>query len=379
MAKHILIIRPSGSGKTYISASLRNQGVNAPDADLVDGLSGWFGAAGKQVTYPENADKEFLDNYEFLWDKNFLSKFLQEQENDIYLFGMSGNVFEIIDLFDKVYFLKTSPEILAQRLRHESRENPMGRTDYQLQNALNWAKEIEERAKKLDIEMIDTNQAPEKIFSKISNDTNESKKCVWIGIGSDVQKESNLYAECININKLLSERYGNSVRFSEVEAPHLNFYDLDVPKNNLNEIVLEISKIASDTRRFNLQIKTINYFPFGLFFIDLENIPALSNLHKNIVKTASPLKENCICEDYLQPHRKYNSIQKSMLKLHGNPHVLSQFMPHITLGLVRNQNLQSIQKEIKPILTETMLKVNNIHVVVEENEKRKVIANFDLK
>ena len=168
MAKHVLIIGPSGSGKTYISAMLRRQGTNAPDADLIGGLSGWFGAGERQVTYPENADKEFLDKHEFLWDRNFLSKFLQEQQNDVYLFGMSGNVFDMIDLFDKVYFLKTSPEILAQRLRHESRENPMGRTDFQLQNTLNWGKKIEEEAKKLNIEMIDANQTPKQIFSAIS-------------------------------------------------------------------------------------------------------------------------------------------------------------------------------------------------------------------
>ncbi len=146
MAKHILIIGPSGSGKTHVSEVLRKQGVNAPDADLIEGLSDWFGAGGKTVTYPENANKEFLDNHEFLWDRNFLSRFLQEQQNDIYLFGMSGNVFDILDLFDRVYFLETSPDILAQRLRHESRKNPMGRTDYQLQNALNWAKKIKEKA-----------------------------------------------------------------------------------------------------------------------------------------------------------------------------------------------------------------------------------------
>jgi thymidylate kinase len=85
----------------------------------------------------------------------------------MYLFGMSGNVFNMVDLFDKVYFLKTSLEILVQRLRHENRENPMGKTDYQLQNALNWARKIEEKAKNLGIEMIDANQTPEQIFNQI--------------------------------------------------------------------------------------------------------------------------------------------------------------------------------------------------------------------
>jgi len=86
-----------------------------------------------------------------------------------------------------------------------------------------------------------------------------------------------------------------------------------------------------------------------------------------------------MCEDYLQSHRKYNSTQKSMLKLYGNPHVLSQFMPHVTLGLTQEKNLQSIQKEMGPILTECVLKVKNIHIIVEMDRNKKIIADFDLK
>lgn len=167
MPKNILIIGPSGSGKTHISATLRKQGIRAIDADLVEGLSGWIGADGKEVAYPESADKKFLNNHNFLWNRNLLSKFLQEQQDDLYLFGMSGNVFDVVDLFDRIYFLKTSPEILAKRLRHENRENSMGRTDYQLHNALNWAKEIEKKAKKIDSGMIDANQTPEQIYLQI--------------------------------------------------------------------------------------------------------------------------------------------------------------------------------------------------------------------
>lgn len=114
MPKHILIIGPSGSGKTYISAVLRKQEINALDADLVDGLSGWFGVGGKRVSYPTDANKEFLDNHEFLWGRNFLKKLLQGQE-EVYLFGMSGNVFDMIDLFNKVYLLNYNKTTVRTR------------------------------------------------------------------------------------------------------------------------------------------------------------------------------------------------------------------------------------------------------------------------
>lgn len=168
MQKHVLIIGPSGSGKTYVSARLRLKGINAPDGDLIEGLSDWFDDQGNKVECPADADKEFLDTHEFIWDKGFLKDYLKNPNEVLYLFGMSGNIFDMIDLFDKVYFLKASSELLVERLRHESRENPMGRTDYQLQNAINWGKEIEEKAFALGITMIDASLSPKEIFKIIS-------------------------------------------------------------------------------------------------------------------------------------------------------------------------------------------------------------------
>lgn len=168
MSKKILIIGPSGSGKTHISAELKKSGVNAVDADLVPGLSGWFDKYGKEVEYPEDADKEFLDNHEFLWNKEFLKDYLEKQDK-VYLFGLSGNVFSVTDLFDRIYFLKVEQKVLAENLRHESRENPMGRTDYQLENALKYAEEIEQKARESGVEVIDaTGKSPARIFDEIT-------------------------------------------------------------------------------------------------------------------------------------------------------------------------------------------------------------------
>lgn len=83
----ILIFGPSGSGKTYVSAQLRGMGVNAVDADLIEGLSSWYNGQRNKVKYPEDADQEFLDNHEFLWDKDFLRDYL-DKNPDIYLFGL---------------------------------------------------------------------------------------------------------------------------------------------------------------------------------------------------------------------------------------------------------------------------------------------------
>lgn len=149
----ILVTGPSGSGKTYLNEKFKQMGINAFDSDLIQNLDSWYYREEKVPT-PENIDKQFLDNHSFLWDRKVLEEFLKSQA-DVIIFGMSGNAFEMIDLFDKVYFLKVPPEVLEQRVQHETRENPMGKTAEQREAVVGWAKEIENEAKKLDLEFID--------------------------------------------------------------------------------------------------------------------------------------------------------------------------------------------------------------------------------
>ena len=165
--ERVLITGASGSGKTFIATTLNNQGINAFDADSIKGLCGWFDTAGNRVNYPPDAGEEFLGNHAFLWSRDFLARFLDRQ-NKIYLFGVSRNAFEMIDLFDNVFFLKISPDILVTRLRNGSRVNPMGRTAYQIKYVLQWARKYEEIARALCIRMIDANKSPRQIFSQIA-------------------------------------------------------------------------------------------------------------------------------------------------------------------------------------------------------------------
>lgn len=158
-----LVIGPSGSGKTYLSKELKKLGLNAVDTDTINGLSSWYYGKDK-VEYPEDADEEFFANHSFLWDREFFKNYL-DKNPDIYLFGSSGNMFDMLDLFDEVYFLKVDPQLIKERLTHESRENPMGKTEFQRENAVNWGKEIEQKAKNLEIEFIDGTLKPQEIFN----------------------------------------------------------------------------------------------------------------------------------------------------------------------------------------------------------------------
>lgn len=162
----VLVFGPSGSGKTYLSSTLQKLGINAVDSDLIEGLSSWYDGADNKIVYSEDADKEFLNNHSFLWDRKFLEDYLSKNP-DVYLFGASGNIFDMFDLFDKVYFLKVDPDLQKERLLHDSRENPMGNTEYQRENAVRWGQELGQKAKAAGIEFVDATFKPEEILNLI--------------------------------------------------------------------------------------------------------------------------------------------------------------------------------------------------------------------
>lgn len=134
----------------------------------MEGLSAWFDGQGNEVEYPIDAGEQFLNSHSLLWNKEFLRKMLGG-EKETYLFGASGNIFDVLDLFDRVYFLKLDPSIQKERLQHETRENPMGSTEYQRENAVAWALELEDLARQLNIPFIDATLTPKEIFNQISS------------------------------------------------------------------------------------------------------------------------------------------------------------------------------------------------------------------
>jgi hypothetical protein len=104
----VLVLGPSGLGKTYVAQALKSAGVNAFDDGDIKGLSAWYNRYGQKVAEPATAAEAFNNRYSFLWSKTFLANFLSTF-SEVYIFGGSGNIFDMLHLFDKVYFLKIDP------------------------------------------------------------------------------------------------------------------------------------------------------------------------------------------------------------------------------------------------------------------------------
>jgi thymidylate kinase len=104
-----------------------------------------------------------------LWDKEVLKNYLKT-EDTIFILGLSGNVFKMVELFDKVYYLDVSDDILLTRLTHKSRENPMGKTKEQQNIIFSYKKYVEEKAKEYGAIFIDANQSAEEIIKRLTSE-----------------------------------------------------------------------------------------------------------------------------------------------------------------------------------------------------------------
>jgi len=160
----VLIFGPSGSGKTYVSKAWKLKGINAYEDRDIKNLSSWYDKNGNKVVAPGTAHEALANHYSFLWSKRVLRRFLNAHQ-DAFVFGGSGNIFDVTNLFDRTFFLKIEVKIQKERILHSSRETPL--MDFDEEDIVIWGDWIEEEAKKRNIPFIDATLSPDQIFAII--------------------------------------------------------------------------------------------------------------------------------------------------------------------------------------------------------------------
>ena len=109
-----LLFGPSRSGKTFLTARFRELGAEAYDAQA-EGLCSWTNdTSGAPAEYPVQPSKEWLQENHFTIAKEGLSRFLEERRSLIML-GHAWNILDVLEQFDKCFYLYTPPEELERR------------------------------------------------------------------------------------------------------------------------------------------------------------------------------------------------------------------------------------------------------------------------
>ncbi|MEA3273403.1 MAG: hypothetical protein U9Q72_02305 [Patescibacteria group bacterium] len=169
VVQKILITGMPYSGKSYVSDFLKEKGKKVIDADNIKGLGQWFDKSGNKVDFPYGATKEWLDTRDFLWDKNFLRSWIEKQKSTVYLFGLATNVLDVVDLFDKAYYLDMSSEVLKKRFVKNERTNPMGQTQEQQEAILRDLSNFAQKAKEKGLIFVQADQSPEDIYKTVAS------------------------------------------------------------------------------------------------------------------------------------------------------------------------------------------------------------------
>jgi shikimate kinase len=165
-AQHILVTGPSGSGKTYIAKALQKDEINAVDADDIPNLGVWLDKKAKKVKFPHNASSEWLHEHEYIYDENVLISYLKQQKS-VLLFGISSNIFYLLHLFSKTFYLSPTPELLEKRLSSPQRRNPMGKTKEQRDEVISSLEEFSKKAQEYGFTTLNADQSPKEIYQQI--------------------------------------------------------------------------------------------------------------------------------------------------------------------------------------------------------------------
>ena len=163
--KTILVFGPPGSGKSYLSNAWRKMGIHTVDGDAMGpSVCRWVREDGTEDPFPEelkDADVEWFNTHTFLWDRDALGTFLAEQEPLVVL-GVSDNVFDVLDLFDQVYYLRVPHAVARERLVSTTRQafTAFGQHEEQREALEQTIHELDQKAKTQGIEQLDAVLSP---------------------------------------------------------------------------------------------------------------------------------------------------------------------------------------------------------------------------
>ncbi len=156
-----------GSGKTTVGKLLEEKGYKFVDVDHEPGFANWFNKETGSVVPPNpNADTLWYSQHDWNWDRKALQNLLDDYKNKkkiIFVSGIASNQTRNLDLFDKIFFLKTSPKELRKRMiQRRSDAN-----DKEVDHVFEWHESFEREMLRHGAIPIDAGQNPDKVVEDI--------------------------------------------------------------------------------------------------------------------------------------------------------------------------------------------------------------------
>lgn len=164
----ILITGVAGSGKTTISEELNRIDKEAIDIERVDGLFSMIErATGKIAGKFDVHDIEMQKKHNWVCNIDKLKETIEaNSDKNVYYCGTGGNILDTLPLFDKVFLLTASDEVLRERLTNR-KNNYFAQTPEIQDWVCEYRKPFEKACKEAKVEIIDTNKELSDVVNEI--------------------------------------------------------------------------------------------------------------------------------------------------------------------------------------------------------------------
>ena len=176
MNKSILITGVAGTGKSAVCDELNKLGYKAFGIEDIDGL---FTMVHKKTGKPfKNYDDDNFDKVkqaDWICDKKKLQRLIDKNSNGIVFYcGTASNLDDLLLLFDKIFLLKVSQNILRERLSTRT-SNDFGRTAEVQKWVLSWKTWWENHLKDKGAIVIDASRSLREVAENIIRRSKSSK------------------------------------------------------------------------------------------------------------------------------------------------------------------------------------------------------------
>lgn len=96
----------------------------------------------EEARFEYGIGKEFLEANDWYCDIEKLKRILNENRNITFVCGVSANQNEYLNIFDKVFLLRCSPEELVKRI-DKREDHDFGKDPEEKEHILNWYEDFE--------------------------------------------------------------------------------------------------------------------------------------------------------------------------------------------------------------------------------------------
>jgi dephospho-CoA kinase len=168
----VFITGMAGVGKTTMSKMIAKRGYKIIDVDAVLGLCAWTHNETKERVEGANLDDvslDFMDVHEYECDMKTLEVMISGSDQHVFVFGCVGDNTDFIPLFDRVFLLQCSPEVLITRLNNRD-TNSLGKRKEMQERILAWRVVFDDLMLKAGAVSINTEQELEASIDQIFNE-----------------------------------------------------------------------------------------------------------------------------------------------------------------------------------------------------------------